>query len=351
MIGQAIAPTAPPPRSARDRVKQDNQGVNSTPNQHQPRFFVQMGWSRYEVDSQAIINGYLLRGEITPCRSYQAKDSIHCLPEGLRIEGSEERDPSTSDRAIVWAKYWKYAQNEGERLVAIEQSYDQSRKMGLVEITSLGGFRSELYDRFDFNQIFYPDGLENLPVKNEEMEAHLMARNLKIQAMDLPAELKPVLASIGNELLDAVRLANRIQSDRIDFTHRCMQLSPEDKSGYFKKAYDVLDEEMLTRTGKPRVGEALEVQAKALHILAEDKAAGRHDDPFAALAKAQSEQNEILRQQLQLQADQNRQLMDLVMANQQSAKVNQEAEKIEKADVALPPMPQTKAPNLAGGKR
>lgn len=321
MIGQQIATEAPPPpRSARDRVRQDSQSVNSVPNQHQPRFFVQMGWNRYEVDTQAIVNGYLLRGEITPCRSYQAAESIHCLTEGMRIPGTERSDPATTDRAVVWANYWKYAQSEGGRLVEIEQGFDQSRKMGLVEIKSLAGFKAELYDRFDFNKIFYPQGLENLPVTNEGLEAYLVKRVSEINAMPESSELpKDALVAMGNELIEAVRLANRIQSDRIDFTHRCMQLSPEDKSGYFKKTYDGLDEEMLTRTGKPRVGEALEVQAKALHILAEDKAAGRKDDPFAALAKAQQDQNEILRQQLDQQSAQNQQLINLLMTQQQPA--------------------------------
>jgi hypothetical protein len=146
--------------------------------------------------------------------------------------------------------------------------------------------------------------------------------------LPLPAELKPILLDLGRELVTACEVAEKIQSDRIEFSHRCMQLSPDDKSGYYKKGYDEPDEEMLVRTGKPRVGEALEVQAKALHILAEDKAAGRHDDPFAGLARAMEDQNTILREQLTSQAEQNRQLMQMLMAKSDA--------KMEKEDDPIP---------------
>lgn len=322
MIGQATA-NAPRPRSARETVRGEaGNSVQSAPNLDAPRFFVQMGFAKLDVDTAAVPNGYLLRGEITPCRSYRQKASVYEIPEGQRIPGMDEADRGSNDRRIVWGYYWKHAQFEADRL--IENETQAVRKMGLYAIKSLSGYRTALYDQYDFNAIFYPDGLENLPATNEGLEAHLTARVGEIEAMNLPAELKPVLAELGAELIAAVKHAQKIQSDRIDFSHRCMQLSPDDKSGYYKKEYDEIDEEMLARTGKARVGEALETQAKALHLLAEDKATPKND-PFAALARAQEEQNQILRQQLEMQAAQNAKLMEMLMAQQQPKEEKPEA--------------------------
>lgn len=304
----------PRSRSARQRIADSGQTVNTAPNVDMPRFFVQMGWNKLEVDTEAIPGKQLLRGEITPCRSHRQKSNIHEIQEGQRIPGMDQADPASGDNRVIWGYYWKRAQDEGERLKDIERTTDPTRRMGLVEIASLAGIRSVYYDQFDFNEIFYPDGLDSLPEKNADLKAYIQGRLGAISEMSLPAELKPVLTDIGRELLAACDTAEKIQSDRIEFTHRCMQLSPDDKSGYYKKGYDDPDEEMLIRTGKPRVGEALEVQAKALHILAEDKAAGRHDDPFAGLAKAMEDQNTMLREQLSQQAEQNRQLMQMLMA-------------------------------------
>ena len=318
MIGQATATQNPPLRSARQRVVETGTGsVNTAPNVDAPRFFVQFGWQRLEVDTEAIPGKQLLRGEITPCRSHQQKSNIFEIPEGMRIPGMDQIDPASGDRKVIWGFYWKRAADEATRLIELESSVDQNHRMGLTEIKSLAGIRSVYYDQYDFNEIFYPNGLDNLPIKNAELKAHLEGRVDAIAGMNLPAELKPVLLDLGRELIDACESAIMIQSNRIEFAHRCMALDPKDSSGYYKKNYDALDEESLERTGKPRVGEALETQAKALHILAEDKALGRKDDPFAAMAKAQHEQNEILREQLEAQRkrdDQNQQLIQLLMA-------------------------------------
>lgn len=329
MIGQET--TAPPrPRSARQRIADTGQSVNTAPNVDAPRFFVQMGWSRLEVDTEAVPGKQLLRGEITPCRSHRQKSNIHEIMEGQRIPGMDEVDRASGDNRVIWGYYWKRAQDESERLKDIERTTDPTRRMGLVEITSLAGIRSVYYDQFDFNEIFYPDGLDTLPVTNAELRTHLQGRVNAIGELPLPPELKPVLTDLGRELLAACDTAEKIQSDRIEFTHRCMQLSPDDKSGYYKKGYDDPDEEMLIRTGKPRVGEALEVQAKALHILAEDKAQGRRDDPFAALASAQHEQNQILREQLAGQSAQNEKLMQMLMVGSNAKP------QVEKEEEAMP---------------
>lgn len=323
MYEQAVT-AQPRPRSARQRITEQGTGVNTAPNADAPRFFVQMGWSRLEVDTEAIPGKQLLRGEITPCRSHRQKSNIYEIQEGQRIPGMDEVDKASGDNRVIWGYYWKRAHDEAERLKDIERTTDPTRRMGLVEITSLAGIRSALYDQYDFNEIFYPDGLDSLPEKTSDLKAHLQARVKDIEAKPLPAELKPVLLELGRELIAACDIADGIQSNRIDFTHRCMQLSPDDKSGYYKKGYDEPDEEMLVRTGKPRVGEALEVQAKALHILAEDKAAGRRDDPFAGLAKAMEDQNAILREQLTAQAAQNAQLMQMLMAKNEDAPPKQQ---------------------------
>jgi len=310
MTAAAVAPQRVP--SARDRVFAGGQSLNTTPNLDQPRFFVQMGWSELEVDTEAIPGKKLLRGEITPCRSHQQKGNLWEIPEGMRIPGSEQVDPASKDGRVIWAYYWKRAEHEATRLSELEKS--AGLKMGLVELQSLAGLRSVYYDTYDFNEMFYPQGLNNLPTTNAELKAHLQARLEAFEGMELPADLKEFLPILTAELIAACDVADRVQSDRIDFSHRCMQLSPEDKSGYFKKGYDEKDEEMLLRTGKPRVGEALEVQAKALHLLAEDKASGRRDDPFAGLAKAMEEQNAILREQNERQ---NR-LIEMLLAERQS---------------------------------
>src|SRR4030095_894609 len=74
-----------------------------------PRFFVQMGWDVLQVDTNAITNRYLLRGDITPCRSWQCKTNIHEIIDGEKIAGSEEAD---NGGKVVWAKYWRRAYYE-----------------------------------------------------------------------------------------------------------------------------------------------------------------------------------------------------------------------------------------------
>lgn len=326
MTATAVAPQ----RSARDRVFQNAQSVNQVENVDAPRFFVQMGWSSLETDTEAIPGKTLLRGEITPCRSFRQKSNIHEIPEGMRIPGADEVDVASGDRRVIWGYYWKRALDEATRLAELEGKLDPNRRMGIVEVKSLAGLRSVLYDQYDFNEIFYPDGIFNLPATNAELKAYLQARVAEFQTMNLPSDLKPVLLELGAELIAAVETADKAQADRVDFAHRCMQLSPTDSSGFYKKGYDALDEESLLRTGKPRVGEALETQAKALHLLAEDKASGGKDDPVFALVKATEDANKILREELAAQREQTNQLLT-ILVSQSSAKA-EEAPKAAKPE-------------------
>lgn len=318
MIGQA---TATSPRSARDRMRSDNRSVNEVVNLDAPRFFVQMVWDKLDVDTEAIPNKYLLRGEITPCRSFPQKSNIFEIPEGARMKHLDAVDIASGDNRVVWGFYMKHAAHEADRLRDLENSSSQTQKSGLVEIESLSGIRAELYDRFDFNKIFYPDGLENLPRTNKEFIAYLKNRVSELKTADTPEDLRTVLPQLGAELIAAAEKGAQIQDARVELTHRFMMLSPSDTSGLWKRDYDPVDLEMLERTAKPRVNQAQETTAEALHLLAKDRVGNGHqDDAFAAMIKAQQDQNDILRQQMEIQSkqnDQQNQLIRMLLADRQ----------------------------------
>ncbi len=327
MIGQAIA-TAPP-RSARERLQQDQKSVNSVVNLDAPRFFVQMVWDVLNVDTEAVPNRYLLRGEITPCRSYPQKSNIFEIPEGARLKHLDEVDKAAGDNRVVWGYYMKHAAQEADRLLEMEQAATQTQKSGLFEIRSLAGVRAELYDRYDFNKIFYPEGLDSLPTLNKDFIAYLKNRAQELDSLDVPPELMAVLPSLAAELIGAAEKGAAIQDARVELTHRFMMLSPSDTSGLWKRDYDPVDLEMLARTGKPRVNQAQEQTAEALHLLAKNDSSTRQDDAFAGLIKAQQDQNEILRAQM----EQQKQLIQMLMAERTAP-----AQKEEKAEGSKPPV-------------
>lgn len=291
-------------RSAREVSQQTDNPTDGAIQVSAPRFFVQFGWDVLRVDTRAIPNMYLLRGEITPCKSYPQLAPLVEIREGELIPGSEGGDPSGRDTRATYGKYWRHAHFEAERLIDIEQS--SSHKQGLYEIKALAGLNSIVYDKADLNEIFYsPYTLATLPKTNAEIIAHLRARRDEIKANGVegvPAHYQGVLLEVADQLIAAAEYNDRIQHQRIEFTHTCMKLPPSDPSGLWKREYDLVDEEMLARTGTPRVHAADITTAKAL-----DKLTDRNDgEGMKQLAEA-----------LMQQAAQQQQLINMLMAERE----------------------------------
>src|SRR5262245_58580495 len=85
--------------------------TNIEAKKHEVRFFVQMGWTTLDVDTQAIPNKQLKRGMMMPCTSYQQKDHKNLIIERDRIPNSESAD---RDGKVIYARYWRYAYDEAE---------------------------------------------------------------------------------------------------------------------------------------------------------------------------------------------------------------------------------------------
>lgn len=253
------------PRSAREAVN-SGRVLSGSPDFHRPHFFVQMGWDVLGVDTAAIPNGYLLRGEITPCQSIRVKDRLPHIPEGALIAGSEERD---GENRVTYGCYWKYAFFEAERLVALEAS--KENKDGLIEIKALHE-NPRLYESVDFNALFYPQGLDRLPETNLAMAAHLRKRVGEIRA-NPPKDMHPydvqTILQVGEQLAQAAEHSNRIQSARLAYTHKCLEAPLNDTGGFHKLSYDSVDEEMLRRTGTPRMTEEKIRSAQAQEAMVE----------------------------------------------------------------------------------
>lgn len=236
------------------------------------RYFVQMGWEGLSVDSFGIPNAYLLRGEITPCRTYPCKANLVEIREGDLILGSEVRDDEGRGDGrgrIVWGSYHRYAHHEAERLIMLENRSE--RKTGLFEVTALSGpLGDEVYRKVDLNKLFFP-GWPELPEKNSDVIAFLRSRIAHLKAhpeSEVPGHYLPVIFGVGGQLVEAAERADFVQRDRLTFTHSCLRLTPKDEA--YKRAYDDMDYEMLKRTGIPEV-HAAEVQtAQALEKLSDD---------------------------------------------------------------------------------
>lgn len=242
-----------------------------------PRFFVQMGFDEIRVDTDAVqfrgddgamIHRILPRARIVPCVTYAHRTNVNEIREGEKIDGSEEVD---RDGRTTYARYYRYAFYEAERLLDIENG--SSRKSGLVEITALSGLASVVYGRDgSINNLFYPSGLETLPETNAELIAYLESRLASLQSAK-PAGVDDLHYStvlmVGSQLINAARRADSIQRSRLQFTHTCMHLNSSDD--LFKAEYDAVDEEMLRRTGVPRIHQADVMTAEALRTLAGQK--------------------------------------------------------------------------------
>lgn len=284
-----------PLRSARDAVIQGPPAMGQRDiDVHAPRFFVQMGWRRLDVDSPGVPNGYLLRGEITPCHSTKKKDNLSEIPEGMLIQGSQEQD---KDGREIYGYYWLPAFFEAQRLK--ENEAMSERKDGLIEIKALAA-NPRLYQQIDLNATFYPQGLHVLPDRNEDLRLHLenRIRAIGANADGHEPDVASLLIEIGQELMQAIVEADRIQRQRINYTHSCMRLAPKEEQ--FKREYDPVDYEMLQRTGEPEIHDAERKTATALGILAEDKAnkTGEESQVLSHLIQSQQSQMDALREQM-----------------------------------------------------
>ena len=264
-------------------------------NLNAPRYFVQMGWAVHGVDSYGIPNAYLLRGEITPCRTYAQKANLLEIREGELIPGSQERD---KDGREVWGSYYRYAHHEAERLAELEKRAE--RQAGLFEVTALNTeLGNQVYRKVNLNELFFPEW-PRLPEKTEDVIKVLQSRIAELKAStpsDMPAHYLPVIFEVGDQLIEAARQADHVQRHLLAYTHTCLKMTPKDEG--FKRGYDSVDYEMLKRTGLPEV-HAAEIQtAQALEKLSER----RDDDGLRDLVAA-----------LKTQAEQNAQILQLLLS-------------------------------------
>lgn len=256
-----------------------------------PRFFVQMGWAVLNTDTSAVPNRYFLRGEITPLRSYMAKENVYNIREGDLIPGTEERDPTGV--MVVYGKYWRRAKHEAERL--IDNENNATYKSGLVEVRALRE-APQVYAQVDLNALFFPEGLHHLPESNTSLIAYLRQRwmDLQDEMGNIPQQYRPVILDTLQELIGAAELADSIQRSRLQFTHSCMKLAPNDEG--FKREYDIVDREMLRRTGVPEIHSTEVNIANTLKVVSEK--AGGEANGLADAVKALIEQNRLMMEAL-----------------------------------------------------
>jgi hypothetical protein len=259
------------------------------------RFFVQFGWTEISVDTQAIPNFKLHRGVITPCISFQQIAPKVEIREGDRIPGSETLD---QEGKPYYAKYWRFAGDEAERLNRLEAEPSGPWRTGLKEIVSLRG-NLRLYRRAGLDTLFFR-GLEGLPERNSDVIALLEQRvkDLEERRLDPPVGITPeemdVLRRVGEELIEAAKDNAELQQRRIEDSHARMKMSPREPE--YKRQYDNVDEELLRRTGYHRFTKTEEATATALEVLAGKSSTSSNDDmqQLIALAKLQQEQIQAL---------------------------------------------------------
>lgn len=291
-------------RSARDAYFE---GDTSTVNQAEvdinaPRFIVQMGWKVLQVDTNGVPNRYLLRGEITPVRSFKQKSHKFEIPEGMMIKGSEEAD---NDGKIVYGSYWKNAYYEAQRLIDNENS--ATYKNGIFEIKSLSGIKIDLYKKVDLTRLFYPEW-PVLPEKNDDLKWLLEERLVQLKYTppeNIDPYWYPAIYELGEELIFAVDRADFIQRDRLTYTHSCMKLTPKDEG--FKRQYDIVDYEMLQRTGLPQIHSAEIATAQALEKLTDRTG---DNSTLVAMMEGQNKLIELIGKQVEQQG----QILETILA-------------------------------------
>lgn len=271
-------------RSARETVSSTKRNAQPMREMSAPRFFVQFTTDVLKVDTDAVPNRWLLRGEITPCTDYEKLYNVKDIPDGARIKGSEVYD---KDGYATWAKVLQHAGPDAERLMANEQASED----GLFHVESLFDAWG-VYEQLDLNQIFYPAGLDGLPETHAETLAYLERRRAEI-AKDgaVPAELRKTVLAVADELVRAAKYAESCHMRRIEQTHQRMRI-PEGQQDR-KLRYDEADEEALRRTKHPRIESSLESTAKALEQLSGERTINvtvPQNDSLVQLLQAQQEQ-------------------------------------------------------------
>lgn len=277
--------------SAREKLNARTSIATPTTYDNTPRFFVQFGRTVLGTDCLGIPDGILMRGEITPLTGYQRTAHINTIPEGNIVAGSQTAD---REGRIVYAREIVFAGPEAQRLIDLERQSE--RKDGLFEVEALRG-RMDMFTAIDFNAVFFPDGIENLPASHSDVVSLLQNRKVTIaKGGVVPSEHQAIVMSIADALIDVVEKTHKIQQVRLEDAHRQMKLPPNDPSGLFKKAYDDVDEEMLLRTGKPRLDASDDMTAEALQLLSKQGTSqntGSND-----LLAAVLEQNRLLQAQI-----------------------------------------------------
>lgn len=286
--------TATAPKSARETLFGEQQvgQLQEDVNLNAIRYFVQLGWSQLDVDTLAIPNRLLLRGEITPCRTFKQKANIVEIREADLIPGSEETD---RDGRTVYGYYRRPAYYEAERLVDLETRAE--RQTGIFEITALKGeLGNEVYRKVDLNKLFFPEW-PRMPEKNEDVIVGLESRLAALRASappDMPSHYLPVIFAAGEQLLEAAKKADAVQKHLLTDTHMRMKFTPKDEG--FKRAYDNVDYEMLVRTGIPQIHSAEIQTARALEKLTENSVGGSGEtrEVIALMQQQIAQQNEII---------------------------------------------------------
>lgn len=298
-------------KSAKDTVAEERVPVvNPLLQLDQPRFFVQMGWDVLTVDTDAIPNRRLLRGEITPARSFQAKENIANIIPGELIPGSQETDPAGVQ--VLYGKYWRRAKYEADRLVANEAASEF--KTGLVEIASLRNV-PQIYDQFDITQLIFRDTWPNLPDRNSDVLLFLQEQLADLPNREIPGLVRPIVEQVYREMIGAVGIVDRIQNERLQLTHNRMKLSPLEPGA--KHAYDAVDREMLTRTGLPEIYSTDVSIARTLELMQSQRGAVQSASTGSDLSDALALISKVMAEQAETQ----RLLTELLSKNQASGSI------------------------------
>jgi hypothetical protein len=132
-----------------------------------------------------------------------ALENIYNIREGDLIPGTEQKDPTGV--AVVYAKYWRRAKYEAERLV--ENENNATYKSGLFEIKAFqetpqvyAPGRPECFD--------LPDGLQSLPETNQGLISYLRQRWIDLQSKmtNVPQQFRPVILDAVQELIQATEV-------------------------------------------------------------------------------------------------------------------------------------------------
>jgi len=290
--------TAMPPSALERLASLRPDGTPQNTNDNRPRWLVQTGLAVLRVDTDAVAGRFLTRGEITPCTGYPCYDRKESIPQEMRIPGSER-----TNRTGTEMLYMRYAGPEAERLL---NELEQQNPEGLTEITALLGWEPAEVAALRLNDVIYPQGLARLPEQHDDLLAHYkqiregIAQGGTPPCFTTPAQKdefgrnRGLYLQIIDTLIGATERVRGLHLAHLEFTHQCMRLQPSDPSGYYKRGYDEKDQELLVRTGKPRIDNAQDMTAKALNTLADGAAKGGNAELLQLIAEQQAVNRALL---------------------------------------------------------